>query len=65
MIRHFFSVLKREWGYDIDNPCNNLTKPKVLYKGRRLSEYEYNYLVEGNYPQTTLRNIIEIAMKQG
>ena len=66
LIRHFFNILKKEWGYEVDNPCNNLTKPKVFQKReRRLSEYEYNFLVRGNYPQTTLRNIIEIAVETG
>ena len=66
LIRHFFNILKREWGYGIDNPCNNLTKPKVFQKReRRLSEYEYNYLIKGNYSQNILRNIIEIAIETG
>ena len=66
LIRHFFNILKKEWGYEINNPCNNLTKPKVFQKReRRLNEYEYNFLVKGNYSHTILRNIIEIALETG
>tara|TARA_B100000575_G_C23073732_1_gene618484 strand:- start:60 stop:287 length:228 start_codon:yes stop_codon:yes gene_type:complete len=63
LIRHFFNIVKREWGHEIDNPCNNLTKQKFFQKReRRLTEYEYDCLAKGNYLQNTLRNIIDITI---
>ena len=44
----------------------NVPKPKLNpSRQRRLTEYEYNFLVKGNYHQTTLRNIIEVAIETG
>ena len=41
-------------------------KPKLNpSRQRRLTEYEYTFLVKGNYPQETLRNIIEVAIETG
>ena len=41
-----------------------ITKPNGNFKReRRLTETEYTFLVKGNYPQTTLRNIIEVAIE--
>ncbi len=64
LIRHFFSIVIKEWGYPINNPCKALTKPNgVQTRERRLTNEEYNFLVKGNYPQQTLRHIIEFAIE--
>ena len=64
IIQHIFSVASKEWGYRMSNPCKLISKPKIFNKReRRLTDAEYNFLVKGNYPQQTLRNIIELAIE--
>ena len=66
LLRHFFNMVRIEWGYLINNPCNSLTKPKIIQKReRRITTEEYNFLVKGNYPQQTLRHIIAFAIETG
>ena len=64
ILQHIFSTVIKEWGYPITNPFNQIRKPNGNFRReRRLTEAEYTYLVKGNYPQTTLRNIIEVAIE--
>ena len=66
LLRHLFSVAITEWGFAIKNPCKLIAKPNGIHKReRRLSNDEYNLLVKGNYPQQTLRHIIEFAIETG
>ena len=64
IIQHLFNIAIKEWGFAISNPCKMIAKPNGIKKRkRRLSNEEYNFLVKGNYPQQTLRNIIELAIE--
>ena len=55
-----------EWDYEINNPLKKIKKPKANDKReRRLTEHEYNFLVKGNYPQQSLRYLIELAIETG
>ena len=66
ILGHIFTVCITEWGYEIKNPLKKIKKPKANDKReRRLTEYEYNFLVKGNYPQQSLRYIIEFAIETG
>ena len=66
IISHIFTVCMTEWDYEITNPLKKIKKPKANdRRERRLTEYEYNFLVKGNYPQVKLRNIIEVALETG
>ena len=66
LLRHLFSVAIVEWGFAITNPCKLIAKPNGIRKReRRLSNDEYNFLVRGNYPQQTLRHIVEFAIETG
>ena len=67
LLRHIFNVTIKQWNlFNLDNPLVNVPKPKLNpSRQRRLTEYEYNFLVKGNYPQATLRNIIEVAIETG
>ena len=66
ILQHMFSIMIKEWDIKISNPFELIRKPKGNFKReRRLTEYEYNFLVEGNYPQQTLRYIIEFAIETG
>ena len=64
IIQHLFNIAIKEWGFAISNPCKMIAKPNGIKKReRRLNNEEYNFLVKGNYPQQTLRNIIELAIE--
>ncbi|MDA9628884.1 site-specific integrase [Pelagibacteraceae bacterium] len=66
ILSHIFTVYMTEWDYEIINPLKKIKKPKANdRRERRLTEYEYNFLVKGNYPQQTLRYIIEFAIEMG
>ena len=67
LLRHMYNVAINQWNLiKIENPLINVPKPKLNpSRQRRLTEYEYTFLVKGNYPQTTLRNIIEVAIETG
>ena len=67
LLRHIFNVTIKQWNlFNLDNPLVNVPKPKLNpSRQRRLTEYEYTFLVKGNYPQQTLRNIIEVAIETG
>mgnify|MGYP001347774963 CR=1 FL=1 len=63
IIQHLFNIAIKEWGFAINNPCKMISKPNgIKNRERRLSNEEYNFLVKGNYPQVTLRNIIEVGL---
>jgi integrase len=65
-IQHIFNIANKEWCINIKNPIKNIVKPKITQKReRRLTTYEYNFLVTGNYNQQCLRDIIEIALETG
>jgi integrase len=64
ILQHIFSTTIKEWGYPIANPFHLIRKPNGNFRReRRLTEYEYTFLVKGNYPQQTLRHIIELAIE--
>ena len=66
LLRHLFSVAIVEWGFAITNPCKLIAKPNGVHqRERRLNSQEYNFLIKGNYPQQTLRQIIEFAIETG
>ena len=66
ILNHIFTVCMTEWDYEINNPLKKIKKPKANDKReRRLTEYEYNFLVKRNYPQQSLRYIIEFAIETG
>ena len=64
ILQHIFTTVIKEWGYPIANPFHQIRKPNGNFRReRRLSEAEYTFLVKGNYPQQTLRHIIEFAIE--
>ena len=66
ILSHIFTVCMTEWDYEINNPLKKIKKPKANdRRERRLTEYEYNFLVKGNYPQQSLRCLIEFAIETG
>ena len=65
LLSHIYNVAMKQWDVPIKkNPLENVPKPKYNKpRERRLTDEEYNFLVKGNYPQQTLRNIIELAIE--
>ena len=71
--RKFFEGLSDDEKLVYDNlrgpswsPEKKIKKPKADdRRERRLTEYEYNFLVKGNYPQQSLRYLIEFAIETG
>ncbi len=65
LLKHIYNVAMKQWDIPIkNNPLKNVQKPKYNKpRERRLTIDEYNFLVKGNYPQQTLRNIIELAIE--
>ena len=66
MVQHLYSIVNKEWGYNIPNPIKNIQKPTLNNKReKRLTNEEFIFLIRGNYPQVKLRNIIELAIETG
>ena len=67
LLRHIYNVAINQWNlFNIKNPLINVPKPKLNpSRERRLTEYEYTFLVKGNYPQQSLRYLIECAIETG
>ena len=66
IIQHIFSTAQREWCLDIGNPVRNIKKPKdTQRRERRLTDYEYRFLVKGNSSHKHLQAIIELALETG
>ena len=67
LLSHIYNVAMKQWDIPIkNNPLKNVKKPKYNKpRERRLTKNEYNLLVKGNYPQATLRSIIELAFETG
>ena len=66
IISHLFSIAKKEWGYNLDNPVLNIRKPKLPEpRNRRFTDEELNRLIYGNKTPSKLKAIIEIALETG
>ena len=64
IVQHLYSIANKEWGINIPNPIKNIQKPTLNNRReRRLSNKEFTFIIKGNYPQVTLRNIIEVALE--
>ena len=60
-IQHIFNIANKEWCINIKNPIKNIVKPKITQKReRRLTTYEYNFLVKGNYRHAIVGLVIGI-----
>ena len=59
-------LVKKEWGYPVENPILSIRRPKNPEpRNRRFSERELNLLLKGNRTSERLRTIIEIALETG
>ena len=66
IISHLFSIARKEWGYNLDNPVLNIRSPKLPEpRNRRFTDLELNLLIYGNKTSKKLKTIIEIALETG
>ena len=66
IINHIFNICIKDWSYPIINPVKQIYKPKSsCSRKRRLTSFEYNYLVNNNKMNSKLKAIIELAIETG
>ena len=66
IISHLYSIARKEWGYKIENPVLDITKPKISEpRNRRFTDDELNRLIYGNKTSSKMKAIIQIALETG
>ncbi len=66
IINHIFNICIKDWSYPITNPVKQIYKPKSSSsRKRRLTSYEYDYLIRNNTINPKLRSIIALAIETG
>tara|TARA_B100000925_G_C21965350_1_gene455282 strand:- start:322 stop:1290 length:969 start_codon:yes stop_codon:yes gene_type:complete len=66
IISHLFSIARKEWGFNIDNPVLNIRMPKLAEpRNRRFTDKELTLLINGNKTSEKLKSIIQIALETG
>ena len=66
IINHIFNICIKDWSYPISNPVKQIYKPKSsCSRKRRLTSFEYNFLVNKNVMNPKLKAIIKLAIETG
>ena len=66
IINHIFNICIKDWSYPVCNPVKQIYKPRSsCSRKRRLTSFEYNYLVNNNVMNPKLKAIIEVAIETG
>ena len=66
IISHMYSIAKKEWGYDVENPVRNIRKPKNPDpRDRQFTKEELEKLLRGNRASPHMKFIIELALETG
>tara|TARA_B110000444_G_scaffold40992_1_gene36924 strand:- start:17 stop:715 length:699 start_codon:yes stop_codon:yes gene_type:complete len=64
IVSHMYTIVKKEWGYKLENPVLNIRKPKSPEpRNRRFTNDELTKLIKGNRASPKLRLIIQIALE--
>ena len=64
IVSHMYTIVKKEWGYKLENPVLNIRKPKSPDpRNRRFTNNELTKLIKGNRTSPKLRLIIQIALE--
>ena len=64
IVSHMYTIVKKEWGYKLENPVLNIRKPKSPEpRNRRFTNEELTKLIKGNRASPRLRLIIQIALE--
>ena len=67
LLNHIYNTAIKQWCYPITrNPLTNVQKPKSnLPRERRLSDNEFKYILNHNFKNKNMNNIIELAIETG
>ena len=66
VISSMYTTFKKEWGYPLDNPVLQISRPKKAEpRDRRLTEEEIKKLLTGNRTSPIMKSIIEISLETG
>jgi len=67
LLHHIYNVAIKQWGYIINNnPLSNVPKPKPSPpRERRLSDNELQYILNEEFKNPHMKNIINLAIETG
>jgi len=67
LLHHIYNIAIKQWCYPIThNPLSNIQKPKCNPpRERRLSDNELKYILNHNFKNKHMNNIIELAIETG
>jgi len=67
LLHHLYNVAIKQWSYPIlSNPISNVPKPKPNpSRERRLSDNELKYILNDNFKNPHMKNIISLAIETG
>ena len=67
LLHHIYNVAIKQWGYIINNnPLSNVPKPKPSpSRERRLSDNELQYILNEEFKNPHMKNIINLAIETG
>ena len=67
LLHHIYNTAIKQWCYPIThNPLSNIQKPKCnLPRERRLNDNELKYILNHNFKNKNMNNIIELAIETG
>ena len=64
LISHMFSICKKEWDYEVENPVLSITRPtNPEPRDRRFTDDELDKLLKGNRADPHMKFIIELALE--
>jgi len=67
LLHHLYNVAIKQWSYPIlSNPISNVPKPKPNpSRERRLSDNELKYILNENFKNPHMKNIVNLAIETG
>ena len=66
VISHMFSICKKEWDYEVENPVLSIARPtNPEPRDRRFTDAELDKLLRGNRADPHMKFIIELALETG
>jgi|TARA_A100001015_G_scaffold310822_1_gene412898 integrase len=64
VISHMFTIARKEWDYEVDNPVLSISRPtNPDPRDRRFTDAELNKLLKGNRADPHMKFIIELALE--
>lgn len=66
IVSHLFTTCRKEWGYKIQNPCLDFTRPKNNPpRKRRFTDNEINLLIKGKHTSHLISVFLELLLETG